>query len=114
MCTLLLYRSFTFVPTLFRNSLEAGLVAQKYCSPDSSEVLTLRVGDSSFSVTLGSTGMRENEVPGWIRAIFECLRAKNIRSGAYVNFVWMISGFSCQSSMLTHICAKISLSVQTT
>jgi len=21
----------------------------------------------------------------------------------YVNFVWMISGFSCQSSMLTHI-----------
>lgn len=26
----------------------------------------------------------------------------------YVNFVWMISGFSCQSSMLTHICNIIS------
>lgn len=24
--------------------------------------------------------------------------------GDYVNFVWMISGFSCQSSILTHIC----------
>ena len=25
------------------------------------------------------------------------------QGGGYVNFVWMISGFSCQSSILTHI-----------
>ena len=31
-----------------------------------------------------------------------------VQEGGYVNFVWMISGFSCQSSILTHIWNSIS------
>lgn len=39
-------------------------------------------------------------IPGKKKSKIRCAIWRRV----YVNLVWIISGFSCQSSMLTHIC----------